>query len=171
MHQATRTTVTISGVSLALVKANFVLDELEEKSDRLGNEMENDLSEISSSIGTMEEVGSDGLAKPVVPYDFDNLPAHACAYCGIHDPCSVVKCVDDGKWFCNGKGTNEYGSHIILHLVKSKNKQIELHPQSELKDANLECHSCKGTNIFLLGFMPAKTEAYVILLCREPCLR
>ena len=101
------------------------LDELEEKSDRLGNDMENDLSEISSSIGTMEE---DGLAKPIVPYDFENLPPHACAYCGIHDPSSVVKCVDDGKWFCNGKGTNEYGSHIILHLVKSKNKQIELHP-------------------------------------------
>ena len=119
----------------------------------------------------MEEVGSDGLSKPVIPYDFDNLPPHACAYCGIHDPNCVVKCVATGKWFCNGKGVNEYGSHIILHLVKSKNKQIELHPQADLKDANLECHSCKGTNIFLLGFMPAKTEAYVILLCREPCLR
>ena len=55
--------------------------------------------------------------------------------------------------------------------MKSKHKTIELHPQAELKDASLECHSCKGTNIFLLGFMPAKTEAYVILLCREPCLR
>ena len=78
---------------------------------------------------------------------------------------------DCNKWFCNGKGQNEYGSHIVLHLVKSKHKEIALHPQAELKDANLECHSCKCTNIFLLGFMPAKTEAYVILLCREPCLR
>ena len=76
----------------------------------------------------LEEVGSDGLTKPVIPYDFDNLPPHACAYCGIHDPNCVVKCVSTGKWFCNGKGVNEYGSHIILHLVKSKNKQIELHP-------------------------------------------
>lgn len=103
----------------------------------------------------------------------DNLPPHACAYCGVHDPAAVVKCVhhDCQKWFCNGKGLNEYGSHIVLHLVKAKHNQIQLHPHSELKDANLECHSCKCTNIFLLGFMPAKTEAYVILLCREPCLR
>jgi regulator of nonsense transcripts 1 len=42
----------------------------------------------------------------VEPYDFNNLPAHACAYCGIHDPESVVKCgaKDCNKWFCNGKG-------------------------------------------------------------------
>ena len=126
-HHQMKTIATISGVSYPFL-TNSHLDELEEKSDRLGNEIENDLSEISSSIGTMEEVGSDGLTKPVIPYDFDNLPPHACAYCGIHDPNCVVKCVSTGKWFCNGKGVNEYGSHIILHLVKSKNKQIELHP-------------------------------------------
>ena len=122
-------------------------------------------------VGPMGAIGQE--KQEIVPYDFDNLPPHACAYCGIHDPHAVVKCLhqDCQKWFCNGKGLNEYGSHIVLHLVKSKHKMIELHPQSELKDASLECHSCKGTNIFLLGFMPAKTEAYVILLCREPCLR
>ena len=122
MHHLMRMIATTSGVSSIHHSQIHYLDELEEKSDRLGNEMENDLSEISSSIGTMEEVGSDGLTKPVVPYNFDELPPHACAYCGIHDPNSVVKCVGSGKWFCNGKGVNEYGSHIILHLVKSKMK-------------------------------------------------
>mmetsp|Transcript_21196 Transcript_21196/g.15205 ORF Transcript_21196/g.15205 Transcript_21196/m.15205 type:complete len:82 (+) Transcript_21196:438-683(+) len=66
---------------------------------------------------------------------------------------------------------SEYGSHIVLHMVKSKHKEISLHPQSPIKDANLECHSCQGKNLFLLGFIPAKTEAFVILICREPCLR
>jgi regulator of nonsense transcripts 1 len=75
------------------------------------------------------------------------------------------------KWFCNGKGMSEYGSHILLHMVKSKHKEIELHPESPLKDATLECHYCKGTNMFLLGYMPSKQEAFMILLCREPCLR
>lgn len=112
-------------------------------------------------------------AEAIQPYDFDKLPPHACAYCGVHEPGAVVKCLhaDCGKWFCNGKGLSEYGSHIVLHMVKSKHKEIALHPKSDLKDANLECHSCKGTNVFLLGFMPAKTDAYIILLCREPCLR
>ena len=114
-----------------LFKLCFWLDELEEKSDRLGNELDNDLSEISSSVGTMEAseiagpMGAVSQEKQViVPYDFDNLPPHACAYCGVHDPGAVVKCLhpDCQKWFCNGKGVNEYGSHIILHLVKSKHK-------------------------------------------------
>jgi len=79
---------------------------------------------------------------------------------------------DCNKWFCNGNNQNPGSTaHIIMHLVKSRHKEIQLHAESELKDANLECHACKSTNIFLLGFMPAKTEAYVILLCREPCLR
>ena len=99
------------------------------------------------------------------------MPPHACSYCGVHDPSSVVKCLRSDKWFCNGKGLNGYGSHIILHLVKAKHKEIALHPQSDMKDVNLECHTCKNTNIFLLGFMPAKKEAYLILICREPCLR
>ena len=62
----------------------------------------------------------------VEPYDFDNLPTHACSYCGVHAPESVVKCngKDCNKWFCNGKGLSEYGSHIMLHLVKAKHKEV-----------------------------------------------
>lgn len=65
---------------------------------------------------------------------------------------------------------NEYGSHILLHLVKSKHKEIVLHPESPLKDTALECYNCSGKNLFLLGFVAAKKEYFLILLCREPCL-
>ena len=57
----------------------------------------------------------------VEPYDFANLPTHACAYCGVHDPESVVQCLqkDCKKWFCNGRGHNEFGSHAVLHMIKA----------------------------------------------------
>lgn len=32
------------------------------------------------------------------------LPTHACSYCGIHDPAAVVMCNVTKKWFCNGRG-------------------------------------------------------------------
>ena len=48
-----------------------------------------------------------------------DLPAHACCYCGIHDPMYVVRCQLTKKWFCNGRG-NTSGSHIINHLVRAK---------------------------------------------------
>jgi len=93
------------------------------------------MSEISSSIASTDlgELGSHQTAeeiKGLEPYDLANLPPHACAYCGVHDPKAVVKCAhqDCQKWFCNGKGLSEYGSHIVLHLVKSKHKEIALHP-------------------------------------------
>ena len=128
---------------------------------------------MSESAGSVYTDINDGPQEIVEPYDFEKLPPHACSYCGVHDPCKVVRCLhkDCKKWFCNGKGLSEYGSHILLHMVKSKHKEIELHPESPLKDATLECHSCKGTNMFLLGYMPSKVDAFLILLCREPCLR
>ncbi|OQR92004.1 hypothetical protein ACHHYP_04143 [Achlya hypogyna] len=98
------------------------------------------------------------------------LPAHACAYCGLHDPASVVKCVSSGKWFCNSRG-NTSGSHIIQHLVRSKNKEVSLHPDSPLGETVLECYNCGCRNVFLLGFIPAKQDSVVVLLCRDPCLQ
>ena len=85
------------------------------------------------------------------------------------DPSCVVKCVETDKWFCNGRG-NTSASHIIQHLVRSKSKQISLHPQSPLGETVLECYSCGTRNVFLLGFIPAKGDSVVVLLCREPCL-
>jgi len=146
----------------------FIADELDDKADR---EIHDDSMSVTSSSIQSEKFDE---SIEVTPYDFAQLPAHHCAYCGIHSVCSVVKCMhkDCNKWFCNGNNQNPGSTaHIIMHLVKSRHKEIQLHAESELKDANLECHACKSTNIFLLGFMPAKTEAYVILLCREPCLR
>ncbi len=37
-------------------------------------------------------------------YVESQLPDHACKYCGIHDPDSVVFCMPCKKWFCNGRG-------------------------------------------------------------------
>ena len=34
---------------------------------------------------------------------------------------------------------------------------------------NLLGFNCGARNVFLLGFIPAKAESVVVLLCREPC--
>lgn len=95
---------------------------------------------------------------------------HACAYCGIDNTSCVVKCNNCNKWFCNSKnGTNT--SHIINHLVLSHHSTVSLHEDSELGDTTLECYNCGRTNVFVLGFVPAKSEAVVVLLCRLPCAK
>lgn len=122
-----------------------------------------------------------------------DLPEHACRYCGIHrfeflfvfflyfffmtnlffnihlfffySASSVVKCLGCKKWFCNGRG-NTSAAHIINHLVRAKHKEVALHPDSPLGDTVLECYNCGTRNTFLLGFIPAKNESVVVLLCR-----
>jgi len=96
------------------------------------------------------------------------LPPHACAYCGIHSPGSVVKCLTCNKWFCSARG-NASSSHIVNHLVRARHKEVSLHPQSALGDTTLECYNCGTKNVFLLGFIPAKSDTVVVLLCRQPC--
>lgn len=100
--------------------------------------------------------------------DEKELPAHACAYCGIHSPSSVVKCLGCSKWFCSARG-NASSSHIVNHLVRARHKEVQLHPQSTLGDTVLECYNCGTKNVFLLGFIPAKSDTVVVLLCRQPC--
>jgi len=97
------------------------------------------------------------------------LPEYACTYCGLSDQSCVVKCVESGKWFCNGRG-NTSASHIIQHLVRSRNKTVCLHPDSPLGETLIECYNCGSRNVFLMGFIPAKNDSVVVLLCREPCL-
>ena len=99
----------------------------------------------------------------------DSLPEHHCRYCGIHNPASVVKCNLCNKWFCNSRG-NTSGAHIINHLVRAKHKEVTLHSESPLGDTVLECYNCGCRNVFLLGFIPAKADSIVVLLCRSPCL-
>ena len=104
-----------------------------------------------------------------IELDWNTLPEHACRYCGVSDPQSVVKCITSGKWFCNSK-YNTSGSHIVNHLVRSKSKECMLHPSSPLGDTVLECYNCGSKNVFLLGFVPSTEDSVVVLLCREPCL-
>ncbi|CCH41224.1 ATP-dependent helicase NAM7 [Wickerhamomyces ciferrii] len=98
----------------------------------------------------------------------ENLPEHACAYCGIHNSSSVVKCNTCNKWFCNSKN-NTSSSHIITHLVMSKHNVVSLHPDSDLGDTTLECYNCGNKNVFVLGFVSAKSETVIVILCRLPC--
>ncbi|KAK9121162.1 hypothetical protein Syun_018779 [Stephania yunnanensis] len=114
-----------------------------------------------------EETGEDES------YDFGkgDFTEHACRYCGVQNPACVVRCNVPScrKWFCNSRG-NTSGSHIVNHLVRAKHKEVCLHKDSPLGETILECYNCGCRNVFLLGFISAKTESVVVLLCREPCL-
>ena len=60
-------------------------------------------------------------------------------------------------------------SHIINHLVRAKAKEVTLHKDGPLSETVLECYNCGCRNVFLLGFIPAKADSVVVLLCRQPC--
>lgn len=53
--------------------------------------------------------------------------------------------------------------------MRARHKEVQLHPLSSLGDTTLECYSCGTKNVFLLGFIPAKSDTVVVLLCRQPC--
>jgi len=89
----------------------------------------------------------------------------ACCYCGIDDPQCVVRCVESNKWFCNWCGGTS-GAHIVQHLVRAQHHTVCLHKDSSLGETILECYNCGCRNVFLIGFVPAKTESVVVLLCR-----
>ncbi|KAG7952432.1 hypothetical protein I3843_12G058400 [Carya illinoinensis] len=114
-----------------------------------------------------EETGDDDSYE----YGKENFTEHACRYCGVSNPACVVRCNVPScrKWFCNSRG-NTSGSHIVNHLVRAKHKEVCLHKDSPLGETILECYNCGCRNVFLLGFISAKTESVVVLLCREPCL-
>ncbi|KAJ1910637.1 ATP-dependent RNA helicase [Tieghemiomyces parasiticus] len=112
---------------------------------------------------TLDDADDRSVVKAAEP-----TPAHACAYCGIHAPASVVKCMGCNKWFCNSRGSGS-GSHIVTHLVTARHKEVMLHPESPLGESVLECYNCGCRNVFLLGFIPAKSDTVVVLLCRLPC--
>lgn len=93
------------------------------------------------------------------------LAPHSCRYCGISEPSSVVMCNICKKWFCNARGHTS-GSHIIHHLVRAKHREVTLHENGPLGSTVLECYSCGTRNVFVLGFIPAKADSVVVLLCR-----
>jgi hypothetical protein len=47
--------------------------------------------------------------------------------------------------------------------------QVTLHKDGPLGETVLECYSCGLKNVFILGFIPAKADSVVVLLCRQPC--
>ncbi|XP_024518735.1 regulator of nonsense transcripts 1 homolog [Selaginella moellendorffii] len=127
------------------------------------------LNALSASISDLnfEDTGEDDSQD----YSKRALPEHACKYCGIHNPACVARCnvPTCRKWFCNSRG-NTSGSHIVNHLVRAKHKEVCLHKDSPLGETILECYNCGCRNVFLLGYISAKSESVVVLLCREPCL-
>lgn len=58
-------------------------------------------------------------------------------------------------------------SHIVNHLVRAKCKEVTLHKDGPLGETVLECYNCGCRNVFLLGFIPAKADSVVVLLCRQ----
>ncbi|ESK90181.1 atp-dependent helicase nam7 [Moniliophthora roreri MCA 2997] len=146
-----------------------------------------DLSSLSISDDSPNGQAQSGIGQPngqvhrhELDEDFDavlddlkdegqvDLPPHACSYCGIHSPASVVKCLICNKWFCNSRG-NTSASHIVNHLVRAKHKEVILHADSPLGETAPECYNCGSKNVFMLGFIPAKSDTVVVLLCRQPC--
>jgi regulator of nonsense transcripts 1 len=119
-------------------------------------------------LESMASMAVDGNGPRQDPEKDVALPPHACAYCGIHNPACVVKCLSCNKWFCSGRG-NTTASHIVNHLVRARHKEVSLHPQSTLGETVLECYNCGVKNVFSLGFIPAKSDSIVVLLCRQPC--
>jgi regulator of nonsense transcripts 1 len=104
-------------------------------------------------------------------YNWNSLPDHACSYCGNHNPHTVVKCISENcnRWFCNSYGGNKTGSHIIAHLVKARHKSVTMHSETTFGETNIECYVCSSKTVFLLGFVPSRSENTLIFLCREPC--
>ncbi|EGE03329.1 hypothetical protein TEQG_02362 [Trichophyton equinum CBS 127.97] len=129
-------------------------DDEDEGSDTLDDDDDDDLESMAS-------VAVDGAGKPQASKTEEEkeLPAHACG---------VVKCLTCNKWFCSARG-NTSSSHIVNHLVRARHKEVQLHPASSLGDTILECYNCGTKNVFLLGFIPAKSDTVVVLLCRQPC--
>ena len=118
--------------------------------------------------GPAEEAARGSLTPAPDPKDASDDQVCACQYCSYHDPASVVQCNVCNRWFCNGKG-NTSGSHIVNHLVRAKHKEVSLHKDGPLGETVLECYSCGVRNVFVLGFIPARSDSVVVLLCRQPC--
>uniref|UniRef100_A0A0N5CES7 DNA helicase n=1 Tax=Strongyloides papillosus TaxID=174720 RepID=A0A0N5CES7_STREA len=132
---------------------NLDLDDIDSVIDNTNNKTDE---------GSDDEGEYDGLLGP----DFSKLPPHACRYCGIHNVNQVLQCSTCEKWFCNGKGITT-GAHILQHMIRAQHREINFHKEAELGDSVLECYQCGVKNIFLLGFVPAKNDNVIVVLCRN----
>ena len=57
----------------------------------------------------------------------------------------------------------------MIKYIRARHKEVCLHADGPLGDTTLECYNCGYKNVFLLGFIPAKSDTVVVLLCRQPC--
>uniref|UniRef100_A0A7S3A9Q6 Upf1 domain-containing protein n=1 Tax=Rhodosorus marinus TaxID=101924 RepID=A0A7S3A9Q6_9RHOD len=148
----------------------------EDDEERSGKKVANPPGDVGAYRRENAEKGQTGASATLGDLDFEEeesappaeLPPYACAYCGIHDPACVVKDNKDGKWFCNARSKTP-GSHIVMHLVRARHREVTLHKDSPLGETILECYNCGNRNVFMLGFVPAQGDSVVVLLCRE-CL-
>ena len=139
-----------------------LLSELDDTITRTSNSLP-----VPVSMDTLESIDAGDVDEE---HQLDlALPEHSCRYCGVHNTQSVVKCAICSQWFCNSRG-NTSGAHIVQHLIRARHREVMLHKESPLGESALECYNCGCKNVFLLGFIPAKGESLVVLLCREPCL-
>ncbi|KAF8301117.1 hypothetical protein DL93DRAFT_544624 [Clavulina sp. PMI_390] len=142
-----------------------------QKTTTTGLNLEDDLDKLSLADSSVASLGGGGMRAshsldPMMPRtitgmslddEFDgvleegkdetpaDLPSHACSYCGIHSPASVVKCLICQKWFCNAR-TNTTAAHIVNHLVRAKHKEVILHAESPLGETTPECYNCGSKN-------------------------
>lgn len=61
-------------------------------------------------------------------------------------------------------------SNALLHIgmqVKAKLREVQLHRDSPLGDAILECYATGTRNVFVLGFVPVRSDNTVVLLARD----
>ena len=98
----------------------------------------------------------------------NNLHKSTCTYCLNSNPKTLSQCYECKQYFCNSV-MPEFGSHLIIHLVRAKHKTIKLHKESALGDIILECFFCGRRNIFALGFAPyrANKTNELIICCRK----
>uniref|UniRef100_A0A3Q2VWI1 UPF1 RNA helicase and ATPase n=1 Tax=Haplochromis burtoni TaxID=8153 RepID=A0A3Q2VWI1_HAPBU len=94
-----------------------------------------------------------------LPLSYKAFPIHSCTECTVllFFPASALIAI---LLTC---------SHIVNHLVRAKSKEVTLHKDGPLGETVLECYNCGCRNVFLLGFIPAKADSVVVLLCRQPC--
>ncbi|KAH0794228.1 regulator of nonsense transcripts 1 [Histomonas meleagridis] len=91
-----------------------------------------------------------------------------CAYCLLDVPDCLVKCPATGKYFCNGRGRSHH-SHIVQHLVKSRNREFQLLDSNKYSKIPLCCYQCQSRNVFQLCFVQSLKQGNFYVFCRD-CL-
>lgn len=101
------------------------------------------------------------------PQSYSDEEPH-CAYCLCNIEECLVKCPATNKYFCNGRGKAHH-SHIVHHLVKSHNKEIQLLDSNQYSKIPIMCYQCSTRNIFQLCFVQSQTQKTFYIFCRD-CL-